>query len=41
MVRVPQTKTHLVEIEDQVQLAHVVEEVIQNLDEEVNALQVC
>ena len=34
-------ETHLVEVEDQIKLAHVSEERIQNLDEEVYRLQVC
>ncbi len=32
--------THLVEVKNQVQLAHVPEEAIQDLDEEVNCLQI-
>lgn len=33
-------RAHLVEVEDQVQLAHIAEELIQNLDEEVDGLQI-
>ena len=37
----PKATTDLVEVEHQVQLAHVSEEGIQNFDEEVNGLQKC
>lgn len=33
-------RAHLVKVEDQVQLAHIAEELIQDLDEEVNGLQI-
>jgi hypothetical protein len=33
--------THLVEVENQVQLAHVAEELIQHLNEEMNRLEIC
>lgn len=35
-----QNRIHLVEVEDEIQLAHVSKERIQNLDEEVNSLEV-
>jgi len=36
-----QNRIHLVEVEDEIQLAHIAEERIKNLDEEVNGLEVC
>jgi hypothetical protein len=33
--------THLVEIEDQIQLAHVSEELVQDFNEEMDRFQVC
>lgn len=36
-----QNSIHLVEVEDQIQLAHVAEEGVEDFDEEVDRLQVC
>lgn len=33
--------THLVKVENKIQLAHIPKELIQHLDEEMNSLQVC
>jgi len=35
-----QDRVHLVEVEDEIQLAHIAEEGVQNFDEEVNSLEV-
>lgn len=37
---VPATCTYLVEIEDQIQFAHIAEELVQHFDEEMNGLEI-
>ena len=37
----PKSERYLVKVEHQIQLAHVPEKLIQNLDKEVNCLQIC